>query len=181
MNVILNSREFFFNIWNPFLTNCNIKGPSHLDFTVLEHRLTTPLSVVTCGGTYIQSSILCRQFSDLEIRMRRWRRGSKCFEGLGNANQDRNQTLQRAHTVLWPQTFVPGTRGNQCQRDGAGKDGSKGTERLRRQARNSTLGKSRTYCYQPAACPAPGARGHTPLYHSRATLCIWHQELTLEP
>lgn len=182
MNVILNSQEFSFNSWNPFLPVLQYKGTFpladfHLAFTVSEHRL----SLVTHGGTYTQWSILCRQFSDLEIEMRRWRGGSKCFESLGKANQDRNWTLQRAHAVLWPQPFVPGTRGKHCQRDGAGKDSSEGPERLQRQARNSTLGKSRTFCYQAAACPVPGPGGHTTFHHSRATLCIWHQELTLEP
>lgn len=181
MNLILNSQEFFTNSWNPFLTNCNTKGHSLLQLsTWLLHLRAdaefTPLSVVTHGGTYIQSSVLCKKSSNLAIQMRRWRGSSKCFENLGKTNQDRNRTLQKTHILLWPQTFVAGTRGNQCQRDGVGKDRSKLTERLQRQGRNSTLEKSRTYWYQTAACPLPGPGGHTTLYHNRATLCSWHQE-----
>lgn len=62
-------------------------------------------------------------------------KASKCFENLGRASWDRNQVVQKAQTVLRPQTSVPGTQGNQYWRNGAGKDGSKWTERLWTQPR----------------------------------------------
>lgn len=144
--------------------------------------LTTPLSVVTgqdlvhCPTKSVWWEVLflenmmswwhmmapiSKQFSDLKIQMRRWRGGSKCTESLGKANQDRNQTLQRAHVLLWPQTLVARIRRNQCQRDCAGKDRSEQTEASKESQPGEEQGQLLSACSLP--CPAPGPGGHTTL------------------
>lgn len=104
----------------------------HLAFAVSEHMLTTPLSVVTHGGTYTQSGILtmpqCRQFSDTDEEMEErqemfwdpWksqpRQQSDTAEGIyfvvtTDFRGRKTRGNQSAKGLVWERTGVSGQRG----------------------------------------------------------------------
>lgn len=181
MNIILNSQELFFNSWNPFLINCNIKGHSHVQISTWLLQSQSTGWPLPCLWWHIWHLHPVKYFgqavsrpgdADEEVQGRQ----QMFWEPIKTEIRHcRGHILCPDHRLLCQEPEEISAKGMVQERRRVSE------QRLRRQGRNSTLGKSRTCCYQTAACPAPGPGGHRSFYHSWATLCIWHQELTLEP
>lgn len=133
------SQEFFFNFFPPGIPSDKLqyKGTLPLVHRLLQlQRLGLPLPCLWWlmswdlrQAKYFVQAVFWLGDTNEEVRGRQ----QMFWEPW--ESQSRHQLLQRAHTALRPQTSVPGTRGNQCWRNGVGKDGSERTERLRRQPR----------------------------------------------
>lgn len=177
--------RILFNSWNPFLINCNTKGHSHLQISTWLLQSQSTCWPLPCLWWHMVAPISSQVFcaSSFQTWKYRGRGGGEAANVLRALEKPIRQKSDTAEGTCFAVTTdfcsrnqrIPVPKG-WCRKGWEWED-----REAAKTSRNSSLGKSRTYCYQTAACPVPATGGHTTFHHSRAPLCIWHQELTLEP